>query len=106
MSWEGRVVVRADFSLEGVSEAEADEIVAAMVAGAEADEPGTLVYAWFRHAEDRSRWSVLEVYEDEAAQKRHLRGPTIKEAAKRLGPLIAEGGVATTLLGVAAKGIG
>lgn len=106
MSWEGRVVVRADFTLEGVTEAEADEIVAAMVAGAEADEPGTLVYAWFRHVDDPARWSVLEVYEDDAAQKQHLRGPTIKVAAKRLGPHIAEGGVATVLLGVAAKGIG
>jgi quinol monooxygenase YgiN len=105
VSWADRVVVRADFTLEGVTEAEADDIVGAMVAAAEAEEPGTLVYAWFRHAEDPARWSVLEVYEDDAAHEAHLRGPIIKEAGKRLGPRIAEGGVGTRLLGVAAKGI-
>lgn len=99
------VVVRADFTMRSLSRAEADEVVAAMVAAAEEEEPGTLVYAWFRHRDDPSRWSVLEVYEDEAAQQRHLKGPLMRVASAPLATAIDEGGVATPLERVAAKGV-
>jgi quinol monooxygenase YgiN len=101
----GRVVVRADFTMASLADDEADAIVGGMIEAAEAEEPGTLVYAWFRHREDRTRWSVLEVYADEAAQKRHLRGPLMRVASAPLATAIDEGGVATPLEWVHAKGI-
>ena len=101
----GRVVVRADFTMTSLSEEEADAVVAGMIEAVEAEEPGTLVYAWFRHRDDPKRWSVLEIYEDEAALKRHLRGPLMRVASAPLATAIDEGGVGTSLEWVHAKGI-
>src|ERR1700712_272006 len=99
------MVVRADFTMKTLTEEEADAVVAGMIAAAEAEEPGTLVYAWFRHRDDPKRWSVLEVYESEAAQKAHLRGPLMRVASAPLATAIDEGGVGTALQWVHAKGI-
>jgi quinol monooxygenase YgiN len=99
------MVVRADFTMTTLSEEEADAVVAGMVAAAEAEEPGTVVYAWFRHRDEPTRWSVLEVYEDEAALRAHLRGPLMRVASARLATAIDEGGVGTPLAWVGAKGI-
>jgi quinol monooxygenase YgiN len=101
----GRVVVRADFTMKSLSDEEADAIVAGMIEAVEAEEPGTLVYAWFRHRDDRTRWSVLEIYEDDAALKLHLRGPLMRVASKPLATAIDEGGIGTPLEWVHAKGI-
>ncbi len=99
------MVVRADFTMNTLSDEEADAVVAGMIEAAEAEEPGTLVYAWFRHRDDPKRWSVLEVYESEQAQKAHLRGPLMRKASAPLATAIDEGGVATPLHWVHAKGI-
>ncbi|MGE0794410.1 MAG: putative quinol monooxygenase [Acidimicrobiia bacterium] len=105
MSAAERMVVRADFTMSTLTDDEADEVVHGMIEAVEAEEPGTIVYAWFRHRDDRKRWSVLEVYEDEAAQKAHLRGPLVRRASARLATAIDEGGVPTQLEWVDAKGI-
>jgi quinol monooxygenase YgiN len=101
-----KVVVRADFTMADAPGEDIDAIVSGLVAAAEAEEPGTLVYAWYRHVDDPSRWSVLEVYEDEHAQHRHLQGPRMRSASKRLGALIDfAGGTTTRLVAVAGKGV-
>ncbi|MFI5053230.1 MAG: putative quinol monooxygenase [Acidimicrobiia bacterium] len=100
-----KLVVRADFGMAETDE-DVEAIVAATVAAVEEEEPGTLVYAWYRHVDDPSRWTVLEVYEDEAAQLLHLRGPRVRAASRRLGELIDfANGTATRMLAVAGKGV-
>ena len=101
-----KVVVRADFTMGDVSADEIEAIIAGVIAAVEEEEPGTLVYAWYRHVEDPSRWTVLEVYEDEAAQLLHLKGPRMRAATKRLGELIDfANGTATRMVSVGAKGV-
>jgi quinol monooxygenase YgiN len=92
----------AQFTLATVSEEEAEAFAKAMVAAAEEEEPGTLVYAWFRDADDPTKWFALEIYEDEEAAGRHLRGPRMKEV-RRTAPTPVGGG--NRLIPVAAKGL-
>lgn len=100
------IVVTADFHMADAPGEDVEAIVAGVVAAAEEEEPGTLVYAWYRHVDDPSRWTVLEVYEDESAQQLHLRGPRMRAATRRLGELIDfPNGTATVMRAVAAKGI-
>jgi len=101
-----KIVVRADFTMAEAEPGEIERVVAGVVAAAEAEEPGTLVYAWYRHLEDPNRWSVLEVYEDESALERHLKGPQMRAASKRLGELIdIPNGTATRMEAIAGKGV-
>jgi quinol monooxygenase YgiN len=101
-----KVVVRADFTMADAEPGEIEKVVAGIVAAAEAEEPGTLVYAWYRHLEDPSRWSVLEVYEDQSALERHLKGPQMRAASKRLGELIDfPNGTTTRMEAIAGKGV-
>jgi quinol monooxygenase YgiN len=97
-----RVCALADFSLASVSEDEAEAFARAIVAAAEEEEPGTLVYAWFRDANDPTHWFALEIYEDEEAAKRHLRGPRMKEV--RRGAPTPEG-KGSVLVPIASKGL-
>jgi quinol monooxygenase YgiN len=98
-------VYQVEFTVSGASDKEVDEVVKEMVAAAEAEEPGTLVYAWFRAQDDPKRFRVIEVYEDEAAQERHLKGPLMRKAARRLQPFMDAGGTGSAFVRVAAKGL-
>jgi quinol monooxygenase YgiN len=101
-----RIVVAAEFHMSDAPDEDVEAIVAGVVAAAEEEEPGTLVDAWYRHVDDPSRWTVLEVYEDESAQRLHLRGPRMRAASRWLGELIDfPNGTATMMHAVAAKGI-
>jgi quinol monooxygenase YgiN len=101
----GRVVVLADFRMHDAPD-DIEAIIAGVVAAAEEEEPGTLVYAWHRHLDDPTRWTVLEMYEDEAAQQAHLRGPRMRAATSRLAELIDfANGTATPMRAVAGKGV-
>ncbi len=99
------IVVRADFQMKDAPD-DIDAIVANLVATAEEEEPGTLVYAWFRHVDDLSRWSVIEMYKDQAALDAHLRGPRMRVASSPLADLIDfASGVSTPMSAIAAKGM-
>jgi quinol monooxygenase YgiN len=99
------LVYFAEFTMGEVSDDEIDAIIAGVVAAAEEEEPGTLVYAWYRHVDDPSRWTVIEVYEDEAAQQLHLKGPKMLRATKRLADLIDfTSGTGTKMTAIGGKG--
>jgi quinol monooxygenase YgiN len=83
-----KLVGLAEFAMADAPAAEVEAVVGAMVAAVVEEEPGTLVHAWYRHAEEPNRWTVLEVYADEAAQQAHLQGPKVRAASKPLGTLI------------------
>jgi quinol monooxygenase YgiN len=101
-----KLVYFAEFTMGEVSDEEIEAILAGVVAAAEEEEPGTLVYAWYRHVDDPSRWTVVEVYENEAAQQLHLKGPRMLKATKRLADLIDFAtGTGTQMTAVAGKGV-
>jgi quinol monooxygenase YgiN len=101
----GRVVVLADFHMNDAPD-DIEAIIAGVVAAAEEEEPGTLVYAWHRHLDDPGHWTVLEMYESETAQQAHLRGPLMRAATSKLSELIDfANGTATPMKAVAGKGI-
>jgi quinol monooxygenase YgiN len=101
-----RVNRREDFTIEGAPAEEIEAAVVALVAAVEEEEPGTLVYAWYRHVDDPRRWTVFEVYEDAEAAGRHFAGRLVRTAARALsGRLDHDGGVSTKLEAIAAKGV-
>jgi quinol monooxygenase YgiN len=101
-----KLVYFAEFKMGEVSDEEIEAIIAGVVEAAEEEEPGTLVYAWYRHVDDPSRWTVVEVYEDEAAQQLHLKGPKMLRATKRLADLIDfASGTGTKMTAIGGKGV-
>jgi quinol monooxygenase YgiN len=100
------ITVLAQFSMGDAPFEEIDAEVAKLVEAVNQEEPGTLVYAWYRHRDEPTRWTVVEVYTDEDAMKLHLRGPKVKGTGPRLRGLIDfESGHATSLERIAAKGM-
>jgi quinol monooxygenase YgiN len=101
-----RLVGLAEFTMAEAPAEEIEAVVDAMVAAVVEEEPGTLVYAWYRHVDEPNRWTVLEVYADEVAQQAHLKGPKVRAASKPLGTLIdMEQGGGFRMEAIAGKGV-
>jgi quinol monooxygenase YgiN len=100
------ITVLAQFSMGDAPFEEIEAEVAKLLDAVKQEEPGTLVYAWYRHRDEPTRWTVVEVYADEDAMKLHLRGPKVKATGPRLRGLIDfESGHTTPLERIAAKGM-
>ncbi len=101
-----QVVRREDFTIEGAPAEEIEAAVAGLVDAVEEHEPGTLVYAWYRHVDDPRRWTVWEVYPDQEAASQHFATRDVRQASKPLkGRLDHDGGVSTKVEGIAGKGV-
>ena len=53
-------------------------------------EPGNISFDWYRSAEDRNLWVLIETFRDGAAGKAHVDSAHFKSAIARLPRLLAD----------------
>jgi quinol monooxygenase YgiN len=86
-------------------EGEAEQVLAEFVEAAREEEEGTVVYAVHRHRDLPRTYVLYERYTSAEAFKAHGRGPRMRAAAARLGPLLDGKGQVEFLEPLTAKGL-
>ena len=99
-----RIALLATITANEGSESEVEEAFKQAVARV-GDEPGTLVYALHRKADDPRSFVFFEVYESNEAADAHRAGEALKELGPKLAGKVAGRPEITRLDPVAAKGL-
>jgi quinol monooxygenase YgiN len=86
-------------------DSEAEQVLAEFVEAAREEEEGTVVYAVHRHRDLPRTYVLYERYTSAEAFKVHGRGPRMRAAAARLGPLLDGKGQVDFLEPLTAKGL-
>lgn len=90
--------VLAEFRIFPGKEAAAEAAIKKVVAGVDANEPGTLKYIWHRGIKDPNQVLVFEIYRDDAAREQHRDTPYLKEFQALFGTIFDPATVKITRL--------
>jgi quinol monooxygenase YgiN len=79
--------ITAQFKILPGKEADAADVIKALVAGVDSEEPGAVAYAFHTHAKDPNSVFVFEIYRDDDAVRFHTSTAHYAEFQKAFGPV-------------------